>query len=194
MLDAVRYQYGLLRSSLAPRTVLKYKIPYKIMVMRETLWEKIEKIRQEPEHIRRRYVYGCLVVSMAFVLGIWSLSLKESFRSVAKDVPQAVEKGKELIPQNNQASLSDLLEQERSLSTSGEELSGQEYFQEQLKQRAESQSPGMTEEGVDSGSVNDRTPTLELPSQGTFPERKEKVSSPEDQPMKEEAEDTNEYQ
>lgn len=122
--------------------------------MRDTLWEKIEAIRQEPEHVRRRYVYGCLVVSMAFIFGIWTLSLKESFRSVTDDVPQAVEKGRELLPQTGTSSLSDLMEQAKPLAPSiNEGQTGEEYFQGQLEKRAESRNEEMMKEDTDSNAA-----------------------------------------
>lgn len=42
--------------------------------------EKIEEIRKKPEHIRLRYVWGLVAVSMFFVIIIWIFSLKDSFR------------------------------------------------------------------------------------------------------------------
>jgi hypothetical protein len=41
-----------------------------------TLFDKIEQIRQKPEHIRLRYVWVCVVISMVFVVFIWAISLK----------------------------------------------------------------------------------------------------------------------
>ena len=40
-----------------------------------SIYDKIEQIRQKPEHIRVRYVWICVAISMVFVLGIWVLSL-----------------------------------------------------------------------------------------------------------------------
>jgi len=37
---------------------------------------KIEEIRQKPEHIRLRYVWALVTISMIFVLLIWFFSLK----------------------------------------------------------------------------------------------------------------------
>lgn len=106
--------------------------------MARSLWEKIEWIREQPEHIRMRYVFGCLLVSMAFIVGIWLLSLKESFRSIGRDVPAAVEQGKELLPGGETPSLNDLLEQAAPLRTDGQdEKTGQEYFEEQFRTQAE---------------------------------------------------------
>lgn len=40
------------------------------------LHHKIEEIRQKPEHIRVRYVWAMVGISMAIVIGIWFISLK----------------------------------------------------------------------------------------------------------------------
>jgi len=40
------------------------------------LAEKIEAIRQKPEHIRLRYVWFLVVLSMTFIFIIWIFSLK----------------------------------------------------------------------------------------------------------------------
>jgi len=43
---------------------------------------KIEKIRQKPEHIRVRYVWFCVAVSMIFVLTIWIFSMKSQLQQI----------------------------------------------------------------------------------------------------------------
>jgi len=43
---------------------------------------KIEEIRQKPEHIRLRYIWGLVAISMLFVITIWVLSVKESAKSL----------------------------------------------------------------------------------------------------------------
>ncbi len=40
------------------------------------IYDKLEEIRKKPEHIRMRYVWGMVAVSMALVLAIWVISLK----------------------------------------------------------------------------------------------------------------------
>lgn len=42
--------------------------------------EKIGKIRKKPEHVRLRYVWGSVAVSMFFIVIIWIFSLKDSFK------------------------------------------------------------------------------------------------------------------
>lgn len=50
--------------------------------MKFSLNQKIEEIRQKPEHIRMRYVWAWLAISMIFIFGIWIFSVKENFKSV----------------------------------------------------------------------------------------------------------------
>ena len=38
------------------------------------IYDKIEEIRQKPEHIRMRYVWLMVAISMTFVLAVWFLS------------------------------------------------------------------------------------------------------------------------
>ncbi len=46
---------------------------------------KIEEIRQKPEHIRLRYIWGLVAISMLFIITIWVLSVKESAKSLNSD-------------------------------------------------------------------------------------------------------------
>jgi hypothetical protein len=39
------------------------------------LYEKIEEIRAKPEHVRVRYVWAMVAISMLFVLLIWAFSI-----------------------------------------------------------------------------------------------------------------------
>lgn len=41
---------------------------------------KIEEIRQKPENIRIRYVWGSVAVVMLVVISVWVVNLRESFR------------------------------------------------------------------------------------------------------------------
>jgi hypothetical protein len=102
--------------------------------MRYSVWEKIEWVREQPEHIRMRYVTGCLAVSMVFIIGIWFLSLKESFQNVSRDIPNVAEKSKELLPSGEMPSLGNLLEQAKPLRVDKQdEKTGQAYFEEQFR-------------------------------------------------------------
>lgn len=110
------------------------------------IWEKIEEIRRQPEPVRMRYALACLAVSMLFVIVIWMLSVNESFHSVSRDVPQVIEKGKGLMPGSVPSpSLGDMLKQASPLRVdSGEETTGDQFFQEQMKVKGDTSS----EEGI----------------------------------------------
>ena len=41
--------------------------------------KKIEHIRQQPEHIKMKYVWGAVVVCMFFIVIIWVISVKTMF-------------------------------------------------------------------------------------------------------------------
>jgi len=54
------------------------------------MFDKIEKkvhhIRQEPLHIRVRYVWVAVAITMFFVLFIWVLSMKMNFLNISNDI------------------------------------------------------------------------------------------------------------
>ena len=111
--------------------------------MARSLWEKIDSIRQQPEHIRMRYVLGCLFVSMLFILGIWLLSVGESFRSISEETPSAALSGKALLPKDPVPSLSDLLEKATPLRVENQSAEGNtDYFDEQFQKGAHNTGEG----------------------------------------------------
>lgn len=48
------------------------------------LQEKLDAIKEKPLHIRIRYVFACIFVSMVGILFIWAISLKQNFSNVEK--------------------------------------------------------------------------------------------------------------
>lgn len=42
--------------------------------------EKIERVRLEPEHVRLRWVWGAVAISMFFILAIWLFSVGSLFQ------------------------------------------------------------------------------------------------------------------
>lgn len=48
--------------------------------------KKIEEIRNKPEHIRLRYVWGSVGACMLFVLVLWVFSVRETIKTMSKDV------------------------------------------------------------------------------------------------------------
>jgi len=45
------------------------------------IFEKIDQIREKPEHIRRLYVWFFVAIFMLLIIGIWFISLKSSLNS-----------------------------------------------------------------------------------------------------------------
>ena len=45
-----------------------------------SLMKKIESIRQQPEHIRMRWVWGCVAVSMTVIFAVWIFSITALFK------------------------------------------------------------------------------------------------------------------
>ncbi len=69
------------------------------------LERKIEEIRKKPEHIRLRYVYGMIAVSMFFIILLWIFS----YTTDTKKNPTMELKNREIIRdfQENKKSLQD---------------------------------------------------------------------------------------
>ncbi len=106
--------------------------------MKLSLGEKIEAIRQEPEHVRMRYVMLCVSVSMVFIVAIWLLSVSESVTSTAKDLPQALEASKQGV--TGTPSLNDLFEQAAPLRIEEKGLEGSQFFDQAISGREQGKS------------------------------------------------------
>ena len=98
-----------------------------------SLWEKVEAIRQEPEHVRMRYVMFCVGGSMVVIVGIWLLSVRESFTRTAGEIPDVVEQGKQGI--GGIPSRNDLFEQSAPLRIEDKEVDGSQFFEQQLEKK-----------------------------------------------------------
>ena len=48
--------------------------------------KKIKEIRNKPEHIRVRYVWGAVGICMFFVLILWIFSIKDTMKTMSKGV------------------------------------------------------------------------------------------------------------
>ncbi|XLQ20563.1 MAG: hypothetical protein ACKUBY_02145 [Candidatus Moraniibacteriota bacterium] len=51
--------------------------------MFDKIEKKVEEVRQQPEEIRIRYVWGSVAITMFFVIFIWLLSMKINFLQVS---------------------------------------------------------------------------------------------------------------
>ncbi|MDO8424037.1 MAG: hypothetical protein Q7S54_00310 [bacterium] len=117
------------------------------------VWEKVEYVRTQPEHIRMRYVVACLLISMVFIVGIWMLSLRENFGNAAADL--SFPKEKALLENSGVPSLQDLLKNSAPLQVENESqapMTGEEYFLNQFNQSK--QEPGAEQNNLEGEGIN----------------------------------------
>lgn len=113
--------------------------------MARGLWEKIEWVREQPEHVRMRYVIGSLLVSMTLILGIWFLSLMENFRGMNQGLSTVTENSNELFPKDRLPSLNSLMDQAKPLGVDGQdEKTGKDYFNEQFQSGTQGLDEGVS--------------------------------------------------
>ncbi len=98
--------------------------------MFETLEKKIHDIRQQPEHVRLRYMWGALAVSMILIIIIWIMSIRiniavlrnndrsqATIESFQQHMQQNMNEPTQRIQQqDSNVSISDLLSQPDTLS------------------------------------------------------------------------------
>lgn len=100
------------------------------------LRERLEHIRQQPEHIRLRYVLLLLILSMALIVTLWIFSLQENFRNTAVDTKSAIQNGTDTIKkQSGGSSLQDLLKEAKSADT-GTPQNGTDFFNQAIQERS----------------------------------------------------------
>lgn len=102
----------------------------------------IDDVREQPEAVRRRYMYGCVIATMVFVVGIWLLSVSESFRSVAVEAPELKEQATQALPKPDTASLSGLLEQGGALRVEDKGAKAGDFFESELRATSETAREG----------------------------------------------------
>jgi len=51
---------------------------------------KIQEIREKPEHVRVRYVMLCVAISMFVVFVVWMMNMQQSFSTIKSDNSDAV--------------------------------------------------------------------------------------------------------
>lgn len=71
--------------------------------------EKISKIRLEPEHVRMRYVWGCVIASMLLIFALWIFSINVMFQK---------QKATRSVEQGNTSNLSEQLQELKKQTTS----------------------------------------------------------------------------
>lgn len=121
----------------------------------ERLEQWIESVRQKPEHIRVRYVIGCVAASMVLVIGVWLLSVSEGFKNVAQDAETS--EFQQILPRPSDFSLDALIEGKQSLGTEEPPVSGESYFQDQYQGKTE---PKLGEEGIQPIKTGEKTESV----------------------------------
>lgn len=82
--------------------------------------KKIEEIRAEPEHIRLRWVWGSVAVSMMIIIAIWIFSIGSLFRNEERASDSNSQITKQLQELGQQApSLKSLSDQALNLEAEG---------------------------------------------------------------------------
>lgn len=100
--------------------------------MRWNIQDWVEEVKGKPEHVRERYVIGCVAASMFFVVIVWSLTVAEGFKkSVAKT---EVMTNSGMLPKPSDFSLDDILSGKESAET-GKQKSAEEFIREQTENR-----------------------------------------------------------
>lgn len=110
-----------------------------------SLWDTIDEIREKPEGIRRRYMFGYVAVTMFLVLGIWLISLRESLDSVGKMGADAEriknQAAQQVLPGPAGArSLSDLLKDDEQLNAGNPAVSAEDFFGSEIRAKEEKKS------------------------------------------------------
>lgn len=101
--------------------------------MRWNIQDWVEEVKRKPEHIRERYVIGCVAASMFFVIIVWSLTVTEGFKKSVAKTETATSGG--ILPQPSDFSLDDILSGKDTVEA-GKSKSAEEFLREQTENRA----------------------------------------------------------
>ena len=53
--------------------------------MFDKIEKKVHEVQQQPEHIRLRWVWGSVAVTMLFIVIIWAMSMRVNFLNINSD-------------------------------------------------------------------------------------------------------------
>ena len=118
------------------------------------LYDKIEEIRRKPEHIRVRYVWACVAVSMFMVLAIWALSIKSKiYQYKTEDSGQVAGQSSIFDELKEQKSSLDEYQQQMTeikdtMSSSLQEAQNQQNISEQIKSQMGTEGDSMEYENT----------------------------------------------
>lgn len=102
--------------------------------MRWNLQNWIEEVKAKPEHIRRRYVFGCVFASMFFVVIVWSLTVSENFKSTVAKTEDVTAPAAGILPRPSDFAIDELFSGEEKPDM-GTPKSGGEFLREQVENR-----------------------------------------------------------
>ncbi len=103
-----------------------------------SLWDTINEIREKPEEIRRRYMFGYVSVTMLLIVGIWFISVQESFRLVVetnslRDVTSGASK---MLPGSpGTQSLTELFEKGEQLEAGVAPVPAEDFFESEIRMK-----------------------------------------------------------
>lgn len=91
---------------------------------------KIEEIRQKPEHVRERYVWFSVAVSMIFIIIIWVFSLQSGIEPIEANEQSSANIQKQLQElRDNTPSINELLDTAKSAQENLSNTQIQENYQ-----------------------------------------------------------------
>lgn len=106
-----------------------------------SLWDTIDEIREKPEDIRRRYMFGYVSVTMLLIVGIWLISVQESFRSMAdtESLDVVKDRATQSLPGSlGTQSLSELFEKGEKLDASSTSVPVEDFFESEMRMKNQS--------------------------------------------------------
>lgn len=62
-----------------------------LVIMKEFIARKVDEIRQEPEQIRVRYVWGAVLTVMVLIFLFWIMTLRSGLRAMAPADTKAIQ-------------------------------------------------------------------------------------------------------
>jgi len=117
-----------------------------------SIFDKIEKIRRQPEHVRLRWAWGLTAGSIILVLILWAILLK----SQTDNFSQGLTPGNDFSQQFDQ--------QKKSIKDAAQQLKGTVDAGKEMQQKAANQNTGtagsnaaVSNEGFNPSSSSDTT-------------------------------------
>ena len=113
--------------------------------------EKIEKIRKQPEHVRLRYVWICVIASMFVVLMLWFFSIASMFMEEKNNSNQATTE--------NVSNISEQLQTLQEQAPSLKDLDNQSITVDNKNTTSTYQNTDMPASSTDNKATDNETPS-----------------------------------